>query len=159
MRIFAKEWDNTPLPCENFLKKYFLSSVELEVSTVQFLCTNNKNSWRTNFLKIIHFEKNSSRSSTLRARPWKTTTYTQCQFKIAVIRDWSCGGGVEYSHRQLFGIKVGFFKSCFQKGGEKFVLDEKWRKLIKISKIAFYASHRQLWRNLGFVWLLHLQIW
>ena len=38
----------------------------LGVSTIQFLCETNKNSWRTNFLKIISFGKKTHGCTTLK---------------------------------------------------------------------------------------------
>ena len=64
-RIFAKECETTPSPCTNFLEKYFFCSLGLGASTNQFMCKNDKNSRRKNFLKIISFVKKTSRCSTL----------------------------------------------------------------------------------------------
>ena len=67
-KIFAKKFENAPSPCKNFRKKYIFCSMVLGVSTIQFWCETNKNSWRTNFLKIISFGKKTHGCTTL-SRP------------------------------------------------------------------------------------------
>ena len=65
---FRENCENAPSRCVYFSKKCIFCSMALVVSAVKFLCKNTKNSWRTNFLKIISSCKNRSRCTTLKKK-------------------------------------------------------------------------------------------